>query len=402
MKKLLIIVGIIALIISTVSFAKEFSDVDESLKTYKEAIDFLSKNDIISGYTDGTFKPKANVTRAELATLIYKAFVVNDLSLPTEKILNVKDFEDVKGTWSEKYVKVCIALEIVKGYEDDTFRPNNNVTYGEICAMICRLLKIEVDEGEDWARAYLKAAEEKGLLDNIMTNDVIPSNKVSRMNVAMIIYNAFSYMNTPSTPSGEIKKEEKEEKQEEKKEETKEQEKTSTGLDALTVNKIYYGKVVLEKNQRGTDYIEVETFDGQLITLEVKKVDKKPGFKSLIVFKVLKNGKVSLIKELQQALLDLDDFYVVKEAEDVLATIEGEEETLDISLDRYTLGGNVIRLDRLDYYMVSVVSNGDSYEYDDCEAIKKDDISLKEDDRLLFDTKNDVCFIIRGIESEEE
>ena len=81
----------------------------------------------VSGYDDGTFKPKNPVSRAEVAAMF-------------AKILNLKindsgemKFSDVSGThWAYPYIKIMYETKIFSGYSDGTFRPNNPISRAEI------------------------------------------------------------------------------------------------------------------------------------------------------------------------------------------------------------------------------------------------------------------------------
>jgi len=394
MKKILLIALIIAMVISTNAFAKEFTDVDDTLKGYKEAISYLSEKGIVSGYPDGSFKPASSITRAEVIKIIVTAFDIK-LKEGTNKSYV---FDDIKDKWFEDYVIIGASNGIIKGYEDGTFRPNNNVSYGELCAMVCRLLSMDVNEEGDWARAYMDAAGAAGLLDNIMTNDMVAINKSSRMNVAMIIFNAINYNNDESNMSGEVHA--TEEKQEEPKQ--LEEENELSKLD-LTINKNYFGKVVLEIERSVKDSIDVDVFGEGIIRFDVKDETKKPEYGSLLIFYVKKDGGVKIVKEIKKTVINSDNMIVVEAAQGTLAKLEDIDENLDISLDEYTLNGNTIKLGKYDYYFIEVAKDDkDEYEYIDGKEIKQEEIRLQKDDRLIFDIANKQGFIIRGIEEEGE
>ena len=387
MKKVLLIIMMIALIVSTSVFAKGFSDVDETMENYEEAISYLSEKEIISGYPDGSFKPMNSITRAEVIKIIVTSFNI-EFKEGTNKSYA---FDDITGKWFEDYVKIGASNDIIKGYEDGTFRPNNNVTYAELSAMVCRLLKLNVDEGDDWADAYMNAAKSINLFDNIITNDIVGKNKASRMNVAMILYNALNYNPKEETNSGEVVKPEENNKEEKPKAQEIE----------LVSNKIYFGRVTLEIERSVKDSVEIDVFDEGKVRFDVKDENKKPEYGSLIIFYTKKDGGVKIVKELKQAIINSDDMLVVEAAQGTLAKLLDLENALDISLDEYVLDGNTIKLSKYDYYMIDVILNdNDEYIYDNGKEIKQEDIKFAKDDRIIFDTANKMGFIIRGIEEE--
>ena len=90
---------------------------------------------LIKGYPDGTFRPDARVTRAELAVLLSRMI--------ESTYLHDSVFQDV-GTdhWASAEISALAAHDILRGYSDGTFRPENDITRGETAAVINRLLKL--------------------------------------------------------------------------------------------------------------------------------------------------------------------------------------------------------------------------------------------------------------------
>lgn len=110
----------------------DFSDVKKTNKNsgYIQAAKDLG---IINGYEDGTFRPNAKVTRGHMAAFISRAF-----DLPT----GTKTFKDVPVNHTA-YVAVSelAAANITTGYEDGTFKPQNNLTRAHIAAFLARTVK---------------------------------------------------------------------------------------------------------------------------------------------------------------------------------------------------------------------------------------------------------------------
>ncbi|MEW9082798.1 S-layer homology domain-containing protein [Caldanaerobacter subterraneus] len=87
---------------------------------------------IFAGYEDGSFKPEKPVTRAEFASLINKIFLKEKKVLEREVY-----FKDVpKNAWYYKAVVNVVNNEIMKGYEDNTFKPQKPVTWKEAVDVI--------------------------------------------------------------------------------------------------------------------------------------------------------------------------------------------------------------------------------------------------------------------------
>ena len=109
-----------------------FSDL--SGKDCENAVNALVKAGIINGFSDGTFRPDANITRAQACTLISKAFPKLDSSKPGNTI-----FVDVNtNSWYAEAVAYCAANHIVQGNGNGVFRPEANVSNYEIITMLVR------------------------------------------------------------------------------------------------------------------------------------------------------------------------------------------------------------------------------------------------------------------------
>ena len=109
-----------------------FSDVSGSA-WYSTAVSTLANIGVIDGYQDGTFGPQRNITRAELATILARFC---DAAKDTGK----DHFNDISGSWARKYINQAAKAGLVNGYSDGTFRPNQNITRAETIVMVNRIL----------------------------------------------------------------------------------------------------------------------------------------------------------------------------------------------------------------------------------------------------------------------
>ena len=110
----------------------DYSDVDKE-NWFNNAVSTLSNGSIVTGYPDGTFKPNHPITRAEFATIAARF----DKSEP-----DVSDsrLTDIKNHWAEEYIKKAEALGYIEGYEDHSFKPNQDITRAEAMTLINRVL----------------------------------------------------------------------------------------------------------------------------------------------------------------------------------------------------------------------------------------------------------------------
>lgn len=96
-------------------------------------------------------------------------------------------FADVQGTWAESYVGFAASMDLVVGYPDGTFRPSQPMTMDEAMTMVIRALGYtdEVLKGS-WPTNYKVKALDLGLTDNVTSL----SGAAARSNVAVLLFNA--------------------------------------------------------------------------------------------------------------------------------------------------------------------------------------------------------------------
>jgi len=121
-----------------------FPDVDSNRWSVTE-IEYLADKDVIIGYPDGEYKPSKKLTRAEFAALIVR---FTDRKYKSEEI----PFEDVNEKhWAYEYISALYSSNLISGYEDNTFRPDNRISRAEAMTVINKIL------GRNPSEAYVKA-----------------------------------------------------------------------------------------------------------------------------------------------------------------------------------------------------------------------------------------------------
>lgn len=98
----------------------------------------------IIGYEDGTFRPEGNITRAEAAAI----FARNIAELKGEAISGrTSSFSDVdSGKWYTSYIAYLEKYGVINGYEDNTFRPDTEITRAEVVTIVNRVTERNADE----------------------------------------------------------------------------------------------------------------------------------------------------------------------------------------------------------------------------------------------------------------
>lgn len=108
-----------------------YSDVSAG-RWYNNAVSKMTRAGIVNGYPDGTFRPNAPITRAEMAKII---------ALFAKLEPSAERFPDAAGHWAEAYIRLAAGNGWIEGYPDGTFRPNQSITRAETVTMIDRVLE---------------------------------------------------------------------------------------------------------------------------------------------------------------------------------------------------------------------------------------------------------------------
>ena len=125
---------------ATIHFAQAYPFTDIAGSGYRNYILLGYMEGIINGYPDGTFRPNNKVTRAQYITMLYNMCGRPDVITPG---LLFKD----TGSISDSYlsaVKWGVVNGIIKGYDDNTFRPDQQITRAQMAAFSYRLMKLAV------------------------------------------------------------------------------------------------------------------------------------------------------------------------------------------------------------------------------------------------------------------
>lgn len=162
-------------------------------------INGLSARGILTGFPDGTFRPDAPVTRAELATVVQEALA------QSEQRAGIK-FRDVpEDFWAEQAITDAVKSRYMSGYPKRTFRPDRPLSRLELLVTLASGLKLappenvpatlqrfqDSDQIPKWATARIAAATEAGLVSSYPNvQQLNPNRTATRADVAAMVYQA--------------------------------------------------------------------------------------------------------------------------------------------------------------------------------------------------------------------
>ncbi len=153
------------------AFAREFSDLGTDCWAGKE-IGALARDGVVAGYPDGTYKPDRPVSKAEFVTMVIKALWQENYK--NERVYYYKDVPE--GHWAYEMIQKASDFELLKGYPDGYFKPDENLKRAEAVTIVISA----VDAGEvtePIARNYLSVYKDAGM---IPAKDIIAAGKAQK------------------------------------------------------------------------------------------------------------------------------------------------------------------------------------------------------------------------------
>ena len=146
----------------------------------------------VVGYSDGTVRPNANISRAEVATIFFRLLKkeVRDGNLTTENI-----FADVtNGQWHNKAISTMAKLGIVKGRRADSFDPDASITRAEFAAICARFSTRPVENSGSfsdisghWAENEIERAAAFGWISGYPDGTFRPDARITRAEAMTMI-----------------------------------------------------------------------------------------------------------------------------------------------------------------------------------------------------------------------
>ena len=204
MKKLLALVLALVMTLSlAVSANAAFTDADKINESYAEAANVLTGMGVLKGYTDGSFKPEGAITRAEVAAVVYRIYTADVTDKNVGLYTGYGKFNDLAGAnWAKGYIGYCANAGLVRGYNDTTFGPLDNVTGYQALAMILRAMGYDKNgefAGKDWQLHVAQTAQQLGILKNAGSENL--AAPASRQLVAELLFQAIQKPCVSYTPA---------------------------------------------------------------------------------------------------------------------------------------------------------------------------------------------------------
>lgn len=173
----------------------EVKDMPDNWST--AALKHTVSNGILQGKGEGYIRPEDYLTRAEMATIINRAF--------NSKIgADISSYTDVSASdWYYSEFSKALNMQTFYGVGDNRFNPSANITREEVFIAIARALVVSTDDysaldkftdGGDvssWAKEYVAALVKDGYVNGYGNGLILPKNNITRAEFAQLLYNIF-------------------------------------------------------------------------------------------------------------------------------------------------------------------------------------------------------------------
>lgn len=164
----------------------------------------LVEQGVLKGDPDGTLNPERDITRAEFAAMLNRAFGFQEKG-------TVKNFSDVAAdAWYRNDIAIASNQGYLSGTSPSTANPTGSLTREQAVTMICRALKIDEvpadplrfsdsEDFQNWSRGYINAATQKGMVNGYSDGTFRASAPITRGEVAKMLSDvAGTIVKTPS------------------------------------------------------------------------------------------------------------------------------------------------------------------------------------------------------------
>lgn len=168
---------------------------DETKPTLAPIPEMLNGEDhyaYLLGYEDGTVRPNGSISRAEVATVLFR-LLKDDVRM--QNLTKDNAYSDVSDTaWYAAAVSTLSKMGVISGYPDGTFRPNAPITRAEFAAMIARFDETAksadtpfTDISGHWAENAIGKAYSNGWVEGSSKTVFSPESNLTRAETATLL-----------------------------------------------------------------------------------------------------------------------------------------------------------------------------------------------------------------------
>ncbi len=183
--------------------AATIKDLSKASSYAREAVQWMTNNNVITGDEYGYFNPGKNISRAELVTIMVKALNIDMTNLP-----ETPTYSDVPAKhWAFMYVEAASRAGIVSGMGNGKFGVNDMSTREQVTVMLLNNLSLsgeavlseqgldgltkftDAENMSDWAKGSIQFAVSNNIMSGTGSNTFSPAGKATKEQIAVILYN---------------------------------------------------------------------------------------------------------------------------------------------------------------------------------------------------------------------
>ena len=171
-----------------------------------EAMTAAVNNGLLVGKSETEIKPQDNLTRAEFATIVTRAF-------GAKTVADISAYTDVaQDAWYYEYIAKAVKMEAMQGKSANSMDPEANITREEAFTALARVLVLESNDYSslskfkdasdisDWAKPYLSAMAAKNYVNGDEMGYANPKANITREEFAQVMHNMIKrYITNPGT-----------------------------------------------------------------------------------------------------------------------------------------------------------------------------------------------------------
>ena len=183
---------------------KDKADSSITYTVIDKKVGDLKRIAYINGFPDGTFKPNANMTRAEAATMFAK--LLNNSSVFTTS--NTTKFKDANNQWYSQVINYIVDKGLISGYPDGTFRPDESITRAEFAKMISGYITVKgsvnsnfKDVEDHWAKDAIEKLYGNKNISGYPDGTFKPNANITRAEAVTILNSVFGRNTTKDSIS---------------------------------------------------------------------------------------------------------------------------------------------------------------------------------------------------------
>ncbi|MDZ8050068.1 MAG: S-layer homology domain-containing protein [Aulosira sp. ZfuVER01] len=152
-------------------------------------------------------EPLRDITRAEVAAIIYQALVAigQEKAIPSPYIVNpdidLPSFSDLKGHWAEAFIRALVSMGLTTGFADGSYQPDKPMTRAQYAALVAGAFNPTpkrpaidfTDVAKDfWAAKAIQIAAMGGFVSGFSDRTFRPDQNVQRLQVIVSLVNGLA------------------------------------------------------------------------------------------------------------------------------------------------------------------------------------------------------------------